>query len=85
MEIKTSTVYSVFSEDFNTLDNVKEHVENKIGFIIDKMQPRLTPKQAMQMHDLITGNKAVLCELLSITYENSDDPLYGDEHNILDL
>ena len=71
-EIQTVVTFELDGATFASLEKVKTHVENQIGAMIDKVNPRLTPSQALHMLHLITGNHAVLSDLLSITLEPED-------------
>lgn len=86
MEIKTITRFKFDGKEYDNLPKVKTEVENRIGTILDQLNPRLTPKQAIQMLEIIVREKAKLHDLLNVTFEvEGETALSGYDKNILDL
>lgn len=76
--------------EYKSLKDVKTHVENEIGKLIDKasqsMQAPLTPKQALTLFDFIVTNKEDIKSLLSVEYDKEPDDWQDQQTtNILDL
>jgi len=72
MLITRKETYMLGNAEFSTLRHVREHVENSIGDIIDKVQPRLAPKQRLQLLELLIDNRKMLCEFLGAAVESRD-------------
>ena len=70
--VKRITTYSLGNETFRDLKKVKVHVENKIGSIIDMVEPRLTPKQALDLLELLKTHRLQIVDLLTTEVPNED-------------
>ena len=72
MDINKIISFKVGGDSYTTMDKAVTHVSNRIGLIIDKMNPRLPPKQALQLQELIISNREELVDLLSSTIQPDD-------------
>ena len=84
-EIERIELYNYKNTSFKRLKDIKTNVENDIGSMIDLMEHRLTPKQALNLLQIISDNKAELRELLNVTTTEELENGSVLELNILDL
>ena len=84
MEITKIERYKLRGVEFKTLATVREHVENQLGLIIDKLDVTLTPKQKLNILQGLTDNKRDMVTFLSVEFNMGDD-FQGDFKNILDI
>lgn len=85
MRIKEKTSYHVDGREFSHITKVKEHITNEIGKIIDTINPRLPPKEALKLLDALVLNRNRLTTLLQTSYDKSTDPIYSDDVSVFDL
>lgn len=86
MEIQTITRYKFDGKEYPDLMAVKTEVENRIGAIIDKIDVRLTPSQALNLLKIVTEDKDQLRKLLDVTFTIEGERFNQDQDkNILDL
>lgn len=85
MEIKTITRYKFDGKEYDLLPAIKTELENRIGKIIDSVEPPLTAKQRLALLKVIIKNRNELVKCLTVTYDAEPDTLHGDNRNILDI
>ena len=64
MIVKEKVTYTFDGREYSTIDEARAHAENKIGAILDKMNPRLPPKEALQLLNILVEHKTELCGYL---------------------
>ena len=82
--IQQVTSFKVFGKTFKNTHDIEVHIENSIGAILDKVSPRLPPKQAIQVLKLIIDNREELTELLNVKIDVSENLIFEDLRNVLD-
>ena len=86
VEIKRIERYKLRGNEYASLKQIQDHVQNKIGLIVDKMDVTLTPKQKLNILQVIIDNKEALKVQLDVCIDlKHDDPLYSSMKNILDM
>ena len=65
-KIKIVTTYEFDDKTFRSLKAIDDYVENCLGNIIDTLNPRLPPKQALELMDLLINRSKRVVELLSV-------------------
>ena len=83
--ITPKTIYPYKGKDYKNLKDLRTQIENEIGKIIDKLNRRLAPKEALDLLNIIIANKSELVELLSVEVDLESDNLHGHFENILDI
>ena len=85
MDIITNQTYRVDGQEFRNLPDVKAHIEGQLGLILDNVNPRLPPKQALQLLEIIIHDRHRLIELLEASYQPDDQNLHGVAVSIFNL
>lgn len=85
MEVKRIEKYQYKGKEYKSLQDIYTELQNGLGVIIDRFDVTLTPKQKLNILKGIVKDKKTLIGLLSVEIDNSDNSLYGDFKNILDL
>jgi len=73
-KIKIVTTYEFDGKTFRSLKAVDDYVDNCLGALIDTMEYRLPPKQAISLLNLMRAHSKRLTDLLSV-----DTTLVGDD------
>jgi hypothetical protein len=84
-EIIVKEVYVYRGKQFRSLDEIYYEVENEIGRIIDAMDVTFTPNQKLKIFAGLVQNRKRLIDLMSVEIDISENPMYGDYGNILDM
>jgi len=85
MEIQRIEVYRLYGKEYRSIKDIQTDIENKIGRIIDSFDVTLTPKQRLNILAGMVKNKMEIVKLLSVEIDQSDDPMYRNMENILDI
>ena len=72
MLITRKETFMVGKLEFSSLEEAREHIENRIGAVLDGTNPRLAPRQAISLLNSLIDNRRLLCELLSAEVESGD-------------
>jgi len=72
-KIKIVTTYEFDDKTFRSLKAIDVYVENRLGALIDSLHPRLAPKQALGMVNILKGNSKRVIELLSVDISLVED------------
>jgi len=84
--IKAQTRYHYKGKDYRRVQDLRVQVESEIGQIIDKVSPRLSPKTALSLLQVIIENRKELIDLLDMDVENIyNEGLHDAEMNIFDF
>jgi hypothetical protein len=88
--IKSRTVYTYKGEDYNSLDAVKTEIENSLGVVIDQINKvlpvhkQIASDQKLAILEVLTANKELLVELLTVEFVDDNDWQGTKTFNILD-
>lgn len=87
--VKTVEKYRYEGKEYDSLQQVKVAVENKLGRVLDKLDGKilLNSKQKLAIFNTIIDNKESLVDCLTVSYDEEvdDSGLYVESKNILDL
>lgn len=82
---ETKTIYMFEAKPYKSLTDVAGEVENRLGAIVDKLPGNFGAGERLKVYDWLVANKNDIKPLLDVTIDFSDDSLYSDDRNILDL
>ena len=77
--------YVYNGKEYRTLPDIKTAIEGALGALIDDIDITLTPKHKIHILMSLVNNHDVYSKLLTTTVDISDDNMYRDDKNILDI
>jgi hypothetical protein len=72
MIFKQITTYKFDGKIFNSIKEVQVEIENRLGAIIDKMDPTLNSKQRLNILNSIINNRETIKILLNVCDEEGN-------------
>ena len=80
-EIQRVTRYSLGGEEFNSVADVRKHVENEIGKIVDlaRVASTMSGKDSIVVFDTIIEHRSRLVDLLLVSFHTHDEDSFVSE------